>query len=68
MRVPVPEMCHPRKTMQRSVVSHVNSIFPCSVSLDAHAGGPVEAYIHVALGSVVHAGHVVAAVATMVHV
>ena len=27
MREPVPEICHEGKTMQRSVVSHVNNIY-----------------------------------------
>jgi hypothetical protein len=67
---PVPLTCQLRNTMQRSVVSQVNSIYadisPLSV-LSAWVGLESAAYVHVALVAMVHAGHVVIHVA-VVHV
>ena len=63
-------MCQLRKTMQRSVVSQVNSICH-GISNQAlqlkHGWDGREAYIHVALVAMVHARHVVVHVA-VVHV
>lgn len=68
IREKVPLTCQLRKTMQRSVVSQVNSICVCvSLGLELYSfGDNSAAYIHVALVAVIHAGHVVVHV-TVVH-
>jgi len=68
----VPLMCQLRKTMQRSVVSQVNSICIvsalklCSLKLCSSEIRNVT-YVHAALRAVVHAWHAVVHVA-VVHV
>ena len=74
MSLTVPSMCQPRKTMHRSVVSHVNSIYQTTISkcIIPRVEEGRQSYVHVALGAVVHTGHAVVhaghAVIAVIHV
>ena len=66
----VPETCQPWKTIQRSLVDHVNSIYIAkTVSEVDYEEERRIAYVHVALVpvAVVHARHVVVHVPAVIH-
>lgn len=69
MSDPVPLIRQPRKTIQRSVVSHVNSIYCAQESARAYVvdleAQCWRAYVHVAFGTVIHARHAVVHVAVI---